>query len=148
MNELQTQHALLEANDKISTVYSQRAIAVAVAAAAALAAGWNVARKFDESKNMWVVYIATPNGQIGWHIDEADIAMFAAVDSNEFVEWDGTYNSYSPLFGAEVMLNYHEFAKPLPLAFPEIDPVAVHTPQPTPEDEAFNAIGDNICGND
>ena len=104
---------IAELEGRLEQVYTQRAIAVAVAVAAAHQAGWDVARRFDESKNMWVIYVATPAGQVSWHIADAEMPMFAALATDNAVVWDGKFSSRSTLFGAEVVLNRSVFSAPL-----------------------------------
>ncbi|CAL9958696.1 hypothetical protein VPHK225_0038 [Vibrio phage K225] len=79
---------------KLDEAYSQRAIAVAVACAAAMSSpSFMVYRQSDDEKQMWAVYIDTPTGQFSWHIDDKDMMMFEhikIVDDKKLV-WDGTF---------------------------------------------------------
>ena len=78
---------------KVDAVYSERNRLAAALARMALAAGFSAGKGVDPDETKWpVVYVDTPNGQVSWHIAEADAHVLKGLPQYG-KQWDGTFKA-------------------------------------------------------
>ena len=81
---------------KVDAVYSERNRLAAAFARMALAAGFKAGKGVDPDETKWpVVYVDTPNGQVSWHIAEADQGALEGLPQYNG-EWDGKFTARDP----------------------------------------------------
>lgn len=81
---------------KVDAVYSERNRLAAAFARMALAAGFKAGKGVDPDETKWpVVYVDTPNGQVSWHIAEADQGVLEGLPQYGG-EWDGKFTARDP----------------------------------------------------
>ena len=81
---------------KVDAVYSERNRLAAAFARMALAAGFKAGKGVDPDETKWpVVYVDTPNGQVSWHIAEADQGVLEGMPQYNG-EWDGKFTARDP----------------------------------------------------
>ena len=78
---------------KVDAVYSERNRLAAALARMALAAGFKAGKGVDPDETKWpVIYVDTPNGQVSWHIAEADAHVLEGLPQYG-EQWDGTFKA-------------------------------------------------------
>jgi len=81
---------------KVDAVYSERNRLAAAFARMAFAAGFKAGQGVDPDETKWpVVYVDTPNGQVSWHIAEADQGVLEGLPQYNG-EWDGKFTARDP----------------------------------------------------
>ena len=81
---------------KVDAVYSERNRLAAAFARMAFAAGFKAGKGVDPDETKWpVVYVDTPNGQVSWHIAEADQGVLEGLPQYNG-EWDGKFTARDP----------------------------------------------------
>ena len=81
---------------KVDAVYSERNRLAAAFARMAFAAGFKAGKGVDPDETKWpVVYVDTPNGQVSWHIAEADQGALEGLPQYNG-EWDGKFTARDP----------------------------------------------------
>ena len=80
--------------EKLNSVYKERALAVVKMAQLALQLGYVVTRREPSScgKEWGVLYVELPEGQVSWHFSEEDSYMITQFPVDNSAKWDGRFN--------------------------------------------------------
>lgn len=84
-------------DEKLNKIYSERNLLAIAFCKAAIAAGWNAGRRFDNDNNNWdeewrhIITVDLPNGkQVSWHMSPSELQYIK--DLPDYIgEWDGTF---------------------------------------------------------